>query len=159
MQVSAKQVAEIYKLNDDGRSAQQWAKNGKLKAIKVSSKWVFEIDDVIQFGCENGYIQTLIGDRDELAPNVRKDLADAELKEFKLAVEKGKYYTRDEIDKKVEFLLLNTRNRLLGMGVKLAPHVIGLTEPYQAQSIIYDECYDTLLELSRMEDITDEVDN
>jgi len=158
MRIEAKQVAEIYKLNDNGRSAQKWAKDGNLKALKDGKKWLYEIDDVIQFGYENGYIKISMNEKDKLAPKVRKDLADAELKEFRLGIEQGKYYTKDEIHKYIEFFLINTRNRVLRMGSKLAPYLINIDDPYKAEEIVYQECYDTLTELAKMEDTTDVLD-
>jgi len=152
LRVEAKQVSEIFKLNDNGRSAQKWAKEKRIKAKKNGKKWLYEIDDVIQFGYENGYIDIELSDKDELPPNIRKDLADAELKEFKLAVEKGKYYSKEEIETYIQRVLVSFRNKTLGLASKIAPALVALDEAQEAQAIVYEACYELLEELGRLDE-------
>jgi len=150
MLIEAKQVAEIYKLNDNGRSAQKWAKDGSLKATKDGKKWLYEIDDVIQFGYENGYIQISMNDKDKLTPKVRKDLADAELKEFKLAVEKGKYYSKEELDRQAIYVATTVRNKFLAMPTRIAPVLAGNDNLGEIESIMSSYINTVLEELHKL---------
>jgi hypothetical protein len=53
-----------------------------------------------------------------------KNFWSVKLNEFKYEVEKGKYYPKEEIDKKAEKVTIAAKNKALALPTKLAPQLI-----------------------------------
>ena len=86
---------------------------------------------------------------------VLKDYWSAKLNEFKFEVEKGKYYSKELIDKKAENILVSFRNKTLALPSKIAPALVGIEDAAEIKAILDNAVYELLDELSRLEDITE----
>gem|GEM_PF-6263618 len=80
-----------------------------------------------------------------------KDFWTGKINQQKYEVEKGLYYAKEEIDKEAERILVNFRNKVLGMATKIAPALLGLEDIPEAESIVYDACYEILEELGSLD--------
>jgi len=89
---------------------------------------------------------------------LQKDYWAAKLNELKYDVERKRLYTREEIDKKAENILVAFRNKTLALPTKVAPTLIGLEDIAEIKSILDNAVYELLEELSRLEDITDDLE-
>jgi len=86
---------------------------------------------------------------------VLKDFWAGMIGKFKYEVEKGKYYSKEIIDKKAEHILVSFRNKTLAMPTKVAPTLVGIEDVAEIKSILDNAVYELLDELSRLEDITE----
>lgn len=81
---------------------------------------------------------------------IQKDYWAAKLNEFKYEVEKGKYYPKEEIDKKAEKIIIAARNKALALPTKLAPQLISIDDVNEMQETLEKAIYEFLMELSRL---------
>lgn len=91
-------------------------------------------------------------DRKKLPPDYRKDLADAELKEHKLAVLRGEYVSLEEVTDAAVKVITNTKTMLLPIGTKLAPVLAVTDDPSKVKQLIDDSIYGALENLAQLED-------
>ncbi len=86
-------------------------------------------------------------DLEELPPRERKDLADAQLKEFKLEVEKGKYLLYSDVKNESDKNVMIIRTKLLSLPKKIAPMILD-ADISKNEIIIKNYIYDILQEVS-----------
>jgi len=84
-----------------------------------------------------------------------KDFWIGKINQLKYEVEKGKYYSKEIIDKKAEHILVSFRNKTLAMPSKVAPTLVGIEDAAEIKAILDNAVYELLDELSRLEDITE----
>ena len=84
-----------------------------------------------------------------------KDYWVGKLNQLKFETEKGKYYSKELIDKKAENILVSFRNKTLALPSKIAPAVVGMEDIAEIKAILDNAVYEILDELSRLEDITE----
>ena len=84
-----------------------------------------------------------------------KDFWIGKINQLKFEVEKGKYYSKELIDKKAENILVSFRNKTLALPSKVAPTLIGIEDVAEIKAILDNAVYELLDELSRLEDITE----
>jgi len=77
----------------------------------------------------------------------------AKLTEHKYEVEKGKYYAKEEIDKKAEYVIVSAKNKFLGMPSKVAPLLVGIKNIEEAELIVSEAIYEILKELSNVTEL------
>ena len=82
-----------------------------------------------------------------------KDFWTGKINQQKYEVEKGLYYTKEEINKKAEYVLMSSRNKFLSMPSKIAPSLIGLETIAEAEAIISEAVYEILEELSKINEL------
>jgi transcriptional regulator with XRE-family HTH domain len=82
---------------------------------------------------------------------VMKDFWAAKINEFKYEVEQGKYYPKEEIDKKAEKIIIAAKNKALALPTKLAPQLIAIDDVNEIQDTLGKAIYDFLEELSRLD--------
>lgn len=92
-------------------------------------------------------------DLEDLPPSIRKDLADARLKEHKLKELQGEVISIEEIRKENEYILTAFRNKTLGVPSKIAPALIGIESVAEIKAILEEAMYELLTELSRLENV------
>lgn len=86
-------------------------------------------------------------DFEDLPPRERKDLADAQLKEFKLEIEKGKYLLHSDVKNESDKNVMIIRTKLLSLPKKIAPSITD-TNVSKNETIIKNYIYDILQEVS-----------
>lgn len=153
MELTKEQLANILQI--DTRTVRKYKDEG-MPHKKFKNSFLYPARESITWCLLNGKLDDILEqleNTDELAPNIRKDLADAKLKEFKLAVEQGKYYLKEEIDKKAEYIITSTKNKLLSMGNKIAPTLVGIEETNEVKNIIDNVNYEILEELSKLDEL------
>ena len=79
----------------------------------------------------------------------RYNLAAAELKEFQLAEKRGSLIRVDDVAAILEDELANVRSRLLAMPGRLAPIVVGMTDPAAIEAKLREEVTGALSELTQ----------
>jgi hypothetical protein len=77
-----------------------------------------------------------------------KERALATLRQLEVGRRKGELLDASDVERVWTKALLGTRNRLLQLPGKLAPHMVGLTSPIEAQEIIRKEIYQALTTLA-----------
>ena len=153
MELTKEQLANILDVQE--RTIRNYKDEG-MPHKKVKNSFTYPARDAIAWCLLNGKLDDILEElenTDELPPNIRKDLADAKLKEFKLAVEQGKYYTKEEINKKAEYLVISTKNKILGLPAKVAPVLVGLEDIAEVEKLLYDSCYELLEGLSKIDEL------
>jgi transcriptional regulator with XRE-family HTH domain len=83
--------------------------------------------------------------------SVMKDFWAAKINEFKYEVEQGKYYPKEEIDKKAEKVIIAAKNKALALPTKLAPQLISIDDVNEMQETLEKAIYEFLMELSRLD--------
>ena len=84
-----------------------------------------------------------------------KDFWVGKINQLKYEIEKGKYYSKELIDKKAENILVSFRNKTLALPSKIAPAIVGIEDTAEIKSILDNAIYELLDELNRLEDITE----
>jgi len=82
-----------------------------------------------------------------------KDFWAGKINQHKYEVEKGLYYSKEEINKKAEYLVISTKNKLLAMPSKIAPSLVGIEEISEVESTLSNAVYEILEELSRINEL------
>lgn len=82
---------------------------------------------------------------------LRKAAAEAELKELRLARERGELIAVDDLARLVEAEYVAVRSRLLAIPSKLAPEIAQIDNPTEVQALIAAEIHEALDELGRDE--------
>ena len=82
-----------------------------------------------------------------------KDFWVAKLNEFKYESEKGKYYLKEDIDKKAKQIITITKNKFLALGNKIAPLLITCETIEEIKFIIDNAVYEILTELGKLDEM------
>lgn len=84
---------------------------------------------------------------------VIKDFWMGKINQHKFEVEKGRYYLKEEVDKKAEYVIVSAKNKFLGMPSKVAPLLIGIKNIEEAELIVSEAIYEILKELSNVTEL------
>lgn len=82
------------------------------------------------------------------AASLRKESAQADLKELELRERTGELLPRTQVIEKLSNLVSSARTRILGMGSRLGPHVAIESDPAACKVLIDAEAFEALSELS-----------
>ncbi len=123
--------------------------------------WEFDMAAVAAWDRECGPNARRDGQSGVLDPSIekaRKDRAQAELAELELAKRRGRMIDVDDVEKMMTDDYARVRARLLSMPSKLAPLVVTITDPAEADAVLTIEVSEALGELASGGDIADESD-
>ena len=138
------------------RTITSWVKDG-LPYEMQGQRRVFPISKAIKWLIEHGKIDVSNEileefDRTQLPPDLRDRLASAELKEFKLAKEKGIVIEKEEVERQAYEIGKKLKDSLYAIPVRLADELTNL-ESNEIRNRIEEEISKTL------EDIMRDIDN
>jgi len=127
--VSSGLLSKLPVVSVSQRTITQWVNDG-LPYDTQGKRRVFPISKAIKWMIERGKIDVSTEmldeiDRTELPPDLRDKLASAELKEFKLAKEKGLVVDRDEVERQAYEIGKKMKDALYAMPVRLADEFVG----------------------------------
>ena len=83
---------------------------------------------------------------------VLRDYWSAQTNKFKLDVEKGKYYPKEEIDKKAERIITAAKSKALAIPTKIAPHLLAMNDVNEIKEVLERAMQEFLDELARLDD-------
>lgn len=121
--VSASVFAGI--INKSRRQVTNYKKDG-IPIVKRGSRSLYPVRKAFEWLIKRGVIKVKLeeGDAEDvelLPPNIRKDLADAKLKEFNLKILEGKYILKEEEEKAAANLAISLRDRLMSLPDRIVP--------------------------------------
>jgi phage terminase Nu1 subunit (DNA packaging protein) len=152
--VGIKQIAEI--LNLTRSRIQQLVQEGLPK--KLRGKY----DQDVCVGWYIRYLQALVEKKaivgeggavlaDERHERLRLLSADADLREIELARERGQLVAIEDVEHEMADLILVTKARVLAVGARVAPALVGETSRLMIQAIIEKEHKEALKHLATKE--------
>jgi len=127
--VSVGVLSKLPVVNVSGRAITDWVKEG-LPHEMQGKRRVFPISKAIKWLIEHGKIDVSTEildefDRTQLPPDLRDKLASAELKEFKLAKEKGIVIDKGEVERQAYEIGKKLKDALYAMPIRLADELVG----------------------------------
>ena len=127
--VSVGVLSKLPVVNVSGRAITDWVKEG-LPHEMQGKRRVFPISKAIKWLIEHGKIDVSTEildefDRTQLPPDLRDKLASAELKEFKLAKEKGLVVEKEVVERQAYEIGKKLKDALYAMPVRLADELVG----------------------------------
>jgi len=127
--VSVGVLSKLPVVNVSGRAITDWVKEG-LPHEMQGKRRVFPISKAIKWLIEHGKIDVSTEildefDRTQLPPDLRDKLASAELKEFKLAKEKGLVVEKEAVERQAYEIGKKLKDALYAMPVRLADELVG----------------------------------
>lgn len=152
--VGIKQLAPI--LNLQMRRIQQLVQEGLPK--KLRGKY----DQDVCVGWYIRYLQALVekkaivGEGGEVFKNEREERlrllrADADLREIELARERGQLVAIEDVEHEMTDLILVTKARVLAVGARVAPELVGETSRVMIQAVIEKAHKEALSHLAKKE--------
>lgn len=114
-----------------------------------------EIPETINTTENNEELEIILQDAQTAVQKVQiiKDFWTGKINQQKYEVEKGLYYSKEEINKKAEYVLMASRNKFLSIPSKVAPSLVGLETIQEAEAILSDAIYEILEELSKINEL------
>jgi len=127
--VSVGVLSKLPVVNVSGRAITDWVKEA-LPYEMQGKRRVFPISKAIKWMIEHGKIDVSTEileefDKTQLPPDLRDKLASAELKEFKLAKEKGIVIERGEVERQAYEIGKKLKDALYAMPIRLADELVG----------------------------------
>src|ERR1700676_600124 len=152
--VDIKQIAEI--LNLAPRRIQQLAQEGLPKKLRGK----YDQDQ-----CTGWYIRylqalvekkTIVGEGGQVLANEREERlrllrADADLREIELARERSQLVAIEDVEHEMTDLILVTKARVLAVGARVAPELVGETSRLMIQAVIEKAHKEALSHLAKKE--------
>ena len=112
--------------------------------IEVGKRREYRVKECIFWALSNGYLKLPINidtevDVEELPPNIRKDLADAKLKELKLQKEKDEVVYKSDVVADATRVSMSWRERLFSLPDRLSTELASETNPREINKILWRE--------------------
>jgi phage terminase Nu1 subunit (DNA packaging protein) len=152
--VGIKELAVI--LNLTPTRVQQLVQEGLPKKLRGK----YDQDQCVGFYIR--YLQALVvkkaivGEGGEVLKNEREERlrllrADADLREIELARERGQLVAIEDVEKEMTDLILVTKARVLAVGARVAPELVGETSRVMIQAVIEKAHKEALSQLAKKE--------
>jgi phage terminase Nu1 subunit (DNA packaging protein) len=130
-----------------------WVNDG-LPYETQTKRRLFPISKTIKWLIEHGKIDVSTEildeiDRTELPPDLRDKLASAELKEFKLAKEKGLVVDRDEVERQGFEIGKKTKESLKAIPIRLSDELASMNDAHAIRRRLENEVNSILEDLSK----------
>jgi len=84
---------------------------------------------------------------------ILKDFWASKINQHKYEVEKGKYYLKEEINKKAEYVISSAKSKFLALPSKIAPALVGIDDIAVIKNILEDAIYEILNELGGLNEL------
>lgn len=100
--------------------------------------------------------KAIVGEGGEVLKNEREERlrllrADADLREIELARERGQLVAIEDVEKEMTDLILVTKARVLAVGARVAPELVGETSRVMIQAVIEKAHKEALSQLAKKE--------
>ena len=148
---SLEKTAQLFGV--DPRTIQRWLRDGCPGTKDAKGRWSLNSAVVSEWLRERERTLVLgeVSDIDEGEARRRKIAAEAALAEFDLAMKTGAAISIDDHGKSMDTAFGNVRAKLLNLGAKIAPLVIGSTNVTETKDLIDGGIREVLAELSNGE--------
>ncbi len=103
----------------------------------------------LQKAIERRALSTEGGEKSLASVRLRRDRADAELKEIEVAKARREWVNVRDVEKSVSDLVLQVKARILGVPARVAPELLGLDNRVVAQSIVEKHLKEALTVLAK----------
>lgn len=140
----------------DSRTVQRWMTNGCPGSKDPKGRWVINSAAVSEWLRQRERESALgeVSSIDEDEARRRKISAEAALAEFELATKQGSAVSIEHFEKVMSLMVASARAKLLNLGAKLAPLLIGCTSVTEGKDAIDGGIREVLAELSVSDDAT-----
>lgn len=152
--VSQSGCAEVFGVHRNTVAA--WLKQGCPFVQKADKKrgrdWILDTADVAQWRADKA-VQDTVGDTETASEDElkrRKLAADTQLAELEVGKKRGELIPKDDIDKFLSALAIETRTRLLLVPQRCATQLIGMNNEAEIKAIIEGEQLEALSDVSQL---------